>query len=119
MSRRPLYFKSLKTIAESRQSEHLSVKAMTLASRGEVTQDELDSACRTIGIEPVHAHLLNDQMLVSAYKGRYPDSGTFQKEEMRKALQLLGNYRGSSVLLDLAQDSMLTLIAVLVTIIAD
>lgn len=107
MSRRPLYFKSLKAIAESRQSEPLSVKAMTLASRGEVTQDELDNAYRTIGIEPVHANLLNDQMLVSSYKGRYPDSGTFQKEQMRKALLALGQYRGSSAILDLAQDSML------------
>ena len=104
--RRPLYFGGLKAIAEERQSEQLSMKAMTLASQGDVTQQELQQAYQTIGVDPQHWFQLTDAIIMSTYRGRYPDSGPAQKEEMRKALLTIGHVRGSNDLLDSARDSM-------------
>lgn len=78
---------------------------MTLASQGDITQGDLEQAYRTIGIDPSHIGQINDQMILSTYRGRYPDSGTAQKEQMRLALKSLGDYRGSKELQDVAQDS--------------
>lgn len=82
---------------------------MTLASQGQITQQELDAAYRNVGVDPTHVPQINDQMILSTYRGRYPDSGPAQQESMRSALKTLGEFRGSRELLDVAQDSRLRL----------
>lgn len=104
-AQRALYFDAIRSIASDRSTEVLDVKVATLQSQGFATMDELEAAYQALGVDPRHIPQINDQMILSSYHGRYPDSGPTQQVEMRKAMQLLATYRGSKDLQDIVKDS--------------
>lgn len=103
--RRPVYFGALKHIAEHRQSDVLSTKFVMLESEGEVTQEDINGAFNELGIDPDHATSLNEEHILSKYQSLLPSVGPQRKENLRKALKIIGQYTGNAKIKAAAQDS--------------
>lgn len=95
---RPVYFGCLRELAEERQSEQLIMQASTLASKGEVTQRELQVAFSSLGMNVQEASACDDQHILSSYQAQFYECGSARRNAMRTGLQVIADYRQSDLL---------------------
>jgi ubiquitin carboxyl-terminal hydrolase 25/28 len=95
---RGYYFECLHDLATGRKSEILETQVAVLSSQGFVRKGDIETAYRYFGIEPSHAHLLNDEHIIGTYKSRLSDMGVAAAEELRRQLRIIGDTRDSALI---------------------
>lgn len=101
---RPIYFECLREVADARNSESLGIKAVTLASEGEVTHQELEHAYFTLGMNPIQARNLDDEHLLSSYHAQLFNAGPQHKLQLRSSLKIVASHRQSNLLRNAAEE---------------
>jgi hypothetical protein len=69
-----------------------------LASRGEVSQIELEHALHTLGLSSEHTRDIDDKSILGMYQTIFFDAGPVQKKHLRGSLKLIADFRNSDML---------------------
>lgn len=91
----PYYLECFQEIATGRNSDILQYEATMLASQDIPNRRELETAYRSLGLEPAHGSTLSDRFIIDQARSRLPDISLPQREEIRRHLRLIGNARQS------------------------
>lgn len=104
----PYYFECLKGIAVGRASETLQDAAATLASQGVSDRQGVNDAYLYLNINPAHASVLTDAMIINVFQTRIPDMGLAAVAQSRVALRTIGITRNSEAIKRVASDTIET-----------
>src|SRR5690242_2664020 len=91
----PYYLECFQEIAIGRNSDSLQYEVAMLASKDTPNRRDLETAYRSLGLEPAHASTLSDRFIIDQARSRLPDISPPQREEIRRFLRVIGNARQS------------------------
>ncbi|KAI5806349.1 hypothetical protein EDC01DRAFT_609601 [Geopyxis carbonaria] len=94
------YFECLVEIANGRNSEILQLEVAKLRSQGEFTSMDFLDAARALGIE--NPNTMDEELVIGIFRARLTDSPR-QEAQMREHLSIIGKYRKSHNILQVAQ----------------
>ena len=99
----PYYLECLQGIGEGRSSETLQTLAAIEASSGKISLKDVREACNDFGIEFMSTHL-DDDTIIGTFQSRVSDAPR-QEPELRRALKVIGQYRSSEKIQQIASNS--------------
>lgn len=99
----PYYLECLRGIATGRNSEDLQTKAAIEASSGRVSVKEIREAYQSFGLE-YDGPFLDDDTIIGTFQSRAVDAPR-QDAELRRALTIIGQERGSTKIQHVASNS--------------
>ena len=102
----PYYLECLQTIAEGRASESLSMKAVIEESEGRISLRDVRAAYRHFGYNSQSTGLADDT-IIGSFQARLSDSPK-QETALRRDLKIIGQYRRSQKIEDVASQSVNT-----------
>ncbi|KAJ4990772.1 ubiquitin carboxyl-terminal hydrolase [Stagonosporopsis vannaccii] len=91
----PYYLECFQEIAMGRNSDTLQYEVAVLASQDTPSRRDLETAYRSLGLEPAHGSTLSDRFIIDQARSRLPDISPPQREEIRRHLRIIGNARKS------------------------
>ncbi|KAF1929045.1 cysteine proteinase [Didymella exigua CBS 183.55] len=91
----PYYLECFQEIAIGRNSNMLQYEVAMLASQDVPNRRDLESAYRSIGLDPAHGTTLSDQFIIDQARSRLPDISPPQRQELRRNLRIIGVARDS------------------------
>ena len=98
------YFECLQSIAIGRESPMLGEQVQILASQGQCNRKEVANAYSCLGIDPHHASILSDDVVIGRFKARLQDISPTLVEESRNALRTIGYARQSEKIIQEASN---------------
>jgi hypothetical protein len=84
------------------------MQVAVLASKGVISQRDLNRAYQYFNIDPGHAHVISDEHIIGCFRARLSDISPLQADEARKQLRVLGDARESDKIRAEASDSVET-----------
>jgi ubiquitin carboxyl-terminal hydrolase 25/28 len=97
------YLKALEDIASLRQNEDLQTHAALISSQIDQIAPDIDDAYRMITIDPVHAKLMSEDIIIDAYNRTQEKGSENEKRNRREALKVIGRHRNSQLILKVAE----------------
>ncbi|KAH6637727.1 ubiquitin C-terminal hydrolase-like protein [Boeremia exigua] len=91
----PYYLECFQEIAVGRNSDSLQYEVAMLASKDIPSRRDIETAYRSLGLEPAHGSTLSDRFVIDQARSRFPDISPTQREEIRRHLRVIGNARQS------------------------
>ena len=91
----PYYLECFQEIAMGRNSDALQYEVVMLASQDIPNRRDLETAYRSLGLDPAHGSTLSDRFVIDQARSRLPDISPPQREEIRRHLRIIGNARES------------------------
>lgn len=91
----PYYLECFQEIAIGRNSDALQYEVAMLASQDTPNRRDLETAYRSLGLDPSHVSNLSDRFIIDQARSRLPDISAPQREEIRRHLRIIGNARQS------------------------
>ncbi|KAL8853990.1 MAG: hypothetical protein Q9221_001113 [Calogaya cf. arnoldii] len=103
----PYYLEALQGIAHGRKSEDLQTSVAIEASSGKVSAQDIRSAYLALGLD-LGSDYLDDDHIIGTFQSRAADSPR-QEPELRRALQIVGQHRGSRSIQSMASKTVTSL----------
>jgi hypothetical protein len=95
----PLYFEHLSVLANGRNSDTLQLEVAKLRSQGAFTMEDLENACRALGVESTET---DEELIIGIFRSRLSDAPR-QEAQMREHLRVIGQVRNSFKIKQAAQ----------------
>ncbi|KAJ9647333.1 ubiquitin-specific protease ubp2 [Coniosporium tulheliwenetii] len=104
----PYYFECLEDLSRGRNSETLNMKVAMLSSEGKISRKDVSNAYAYFNIEMSHVPHISDDHIIGQFQSRLSDIAASQAPEMRRQLRIIGEARGSSKILNAADNALET-----------
>jgi ubiquitin carboxyl-terminal hydrolase 25/28 len=100
----PYYYDCLTAIATKHVSDELNIQIALVASEGFVSREEVRNAYKYFGFQGSDIPKLSDHDILGHFESRLESSHRNQEKEIRDMLKTVGKARGSSLLINAAEN---------------